>query len=105
MICCNHPDRIIRYLSKLCDQIHCLVSDEHGRRLVWKQDLNSGVAEQHSDDEGDMESYDRLFAFKVAVTNEQEETATINNGFTVKSCPLSIIQTNLTCTPSLLAPR
>ena len=41
--------------------------------------------QQHSEDEDDMEGYDRLFTFKVAVTNEREETATIHKGFTVKS--------------------
>ena len=79
------PNRIARYLSKLCDQVYCLISDEHGRRLVWKQDFKSAVEEQqHSEDEDDMERFDRLFTFKVAVTNEQEETATIHKGFTVK---------------------
>lgn len=30
-----------------------------------------------------MENFDRLFTFKVAMTSEQEETATIGEGFTV----------------------
>jgi len=80
------PNRVVRYLSKLCDQIYCLISGEHGSRLVWKQDFKSRMEEeQHSEDEDDMENYDRLFTFKVAVTNEQEETATLQQGFTVKS--------------------
>lgn len=95
----SRSNRIIRYLSKLCDQIYCLISDEHGSRLVWKQDLKSGMEEQHPDDEGDMESYDRLFAFKVAVTNEQEETGTINKGFTVKSSPFPITTLTLKVLP------
>ena len=60
-----------------------MISDEDGERIVWKHERGSEHGEQDSDDESDMEDFDRLFTFKVAVTNEQEETATINEGFTV----------------------
>ncbi len=72
-----------RYLTKLCDQVRCLISDEDGERIVWKHELGSGPDEQDSDDDNATENFDRLFTFKVAVTNEQEETATIHEGFKV----------------------
>jgi len=79
-----------RYLTKLCSQVHCLISDEDGERIVWKHEHEHGSehGEQDSDDENDVASSDRLYTFTVAVTNEQEEIAIINEGFTV--CPISI---------------
>jgi hypothetical protein len=70
----------IRYLTKLCDQHVCLISDEDSANLVWKEDAN-----QVADDEAEesFESYDRVFAFSVQQTNEEEETATAKPGFTV----------------------
>jgi hypothetical protein len=61
-----------------------LVSDEDGGRIVWKHELGSGPDEQDSDDSDAMDNFDRLFTFKVAVTSEQEETATISEGFMVR---------------------
>ena len=80
----NHAQLSYRYLTKLCDQVRCLISDEDGGRIVWKHELGSGPGEQDPDDEDAMDNFDRLFTFKVAVTNEQEETVTISEGFTVR---------------------
>ena len=80
----DHTQILYRYLTKLCDQVRCLISDEDGRRIIWKHELGSGPDEQGEDGEGAMESFDRLFTFKVAVTSEEEETATISEGFTVR---------------------
>lgn len=62
-----------------------MISDEDGERIVWKHELVPERGEQDLDNENDMENFDRLFTFKVAVTNEQEETAIIDDGFTVWS--------------------
>ena len=56
-----------RYLTKLCDQLVCLLSDEHSQAIVW----------------GD-EADDRVYDFLVAKTNEQEESVTARLGFTVR---------------------
>ncbi len=85
-ILANYAQLFCRYLTKLCDQVRCLISDEDGGRIVWKHELESGPGSQDSDDSDDsdtMDNFDRLFTFKVAVTSEQEETATISEGFTV----------------------
>jgi hypothetical protein len=58
-----------RYLTKLCDQIVCLLSSEHSQAIVWG-------------DEDDEDS-DRLYDFVVAKTNDQEESVVARPGFTV----------------------
>jgi hypothetical protein len=72
---------LIRYLTKLCDQTKCLISDEDSANLVWKED----TTQMDNDDEAEesFESYDRVFAFSVQQTNEEEETATVKPGFIV----------------------
>ena len=60
-----------------------MISDEDGGRIVWKHELGSAPGSDDSDDSEAMDNFDRLFTFKVAVTSEQEETATISEGFTV----------------------
>lgn len=79
----NYAQIFCRYLTKLCDQVRCLISDEDGGRIVWKHELGSAPGSDDSDDSEAMDNFDRLFTFKVAVTSEQEETATISEGFTV----------------------
>ncbi|KAI0297435.1 hypothetical protein BC826DRAFT_166673 [Russula brevipes] len=76
----------MRYLTKLCDQIVCLLSSEHSQQIVW------------DDDDGDDESTDsdnddsgRLYDFVVAKTNDQEENVIARPGFTMKS-PLLVNQ-------------
>ncbi|KAG8816259.1 hypothetical protein FRC17_000381 [Serendipita sp. 399] len=73
----------MRYLTKLCDQLVCLISDEHSKNLEWKEDAAIALPE----DDEKMESqdlYDRLFSFSVRQTNDQEETVTAREGFTLK---------------------
>lgn len=62
----------------MCDQVVALLSSEQSASLVWN--------EQESDTESvdtDVSDYDRLFAFEVAKTNEQEESAVARPGFQV----------------------
>lgn len=71
-----------RYLSKLCDQIVCLIDDEHSSKLVWHDESTSHVElEDGSEDE---DADDRLFTFTVEQTQNQEEGATIHDGFSVR---------------------
>ena len=62
----------------MCDQVVALLSPEQSASIVWN--------EQESDTESidtDVRDYDRLFAFEVAKTNEQEESAAVRPGFQV----------------------
>jgi hypothetical protein len=62
----------------MCDQVVALLSPEQSASLVWN--------EQQSDAESvdtDVDDYDRLFAFEVSKTNEQEESAAARLGFQV----------------------
>lgn len=70
---------LLRYLTKICDQVMCLISDEDASKIVWGSSIHQDLQEVNgSDDEGD-----RLFTFQVAKTNEQEENVSVKEGFTV----------------------
>lgn len=69
------------YLSKLADQTMILVSPEHSQTLVWNQDdEDMSIAEEA---EEYVERIDRMFAFEVAKTKEEEEGILPKPGFTV----------------------
>ncbi|KAL5513533.1 hypothetical protein ACEPAH_3932 [Sanghuangporus vaninii] len=73
----------IRYLTKIADQIVALVSEEHGRALVWDDpddpdDNNSSFVDLEEDT-------DRLFAFEVSKASEQEENVSIYEGIKIKN--------------------
>jgi hypothetical protein len=65
-----------RYLTKLCDQIICLMSTGHSEAIVWGDEL------RRRDSEND--ESDRLFDFTLAETNKQEDNVIVRQGFTVK---------------------
>ncbi|KAF9230436.1 hypothetical protein BU15DRAFT_57234, partial [Melanogaster broomeanus] len=68
----------MRYLTKICDQVTALISDEHAKSFVWSEPTNDDeLAESDEDDT------DRLFTFEVAKTNEQEEGVSVRPGFKV----------------------
>ncbi|KAB5590852.1 hypothetical protein CTheo_5695 [Ceratobasidium theobromae] len=69
----------MRYLSKLTDQIIALISPEQTEAMVWK------TATRSADISGQTGTFEesRMFAFKVAATKEQEESATASPGFTL----------------------
>jgi hypothetical protein len=70
-----------RYLTKLCDQIVCLISDEHSEQLVWQDDEPKSL---HVDmDYQDSDIYDQMFTFSVQQTKE-EDTVTVSEGFSVR---------------------
>ena len=66
-----------RYLTKIVDQLYCLVSSDHASSLVWTGDVQEAL--EIDDDEADS-----LFTFEVMKTNEQEDNVVPQQGFTVR---------------------
>ncbi len=67
-----------RYLTKIADQVVCLLSDDHAQAIVWRNEVEPEDEDMDDDDD------DRLFTFEVSKTNEQEEGITSRPGFTVR---------------------
>jgi hypothetical protein len=61
----------------MCDQVTCLISEEHAQSIVWTDESEDAATNQ------DNNKPSRLYKFKVAKTNEQEETVTARPGFKV----------------------
>ena len=55
-----------------------MLSDEHAQAIIWRDEVESDDEDMDEDDD------DRLFAFEVSKTNEQEEGITSRPGFTVR---------------------
>ena len=70
-----------RYLTKLCDQLVCLLSSTHSQAIVWEDEVYD--AEDASLDPEDADSC-RLFNFRVEKKSEQDEDVTARQGFTVR---------------------
>ena len=70
-----------RYLTKLCDQLVCLLSSAHSQAIVWGNDVDD-MEDSSIDSDSDDDS-DRLYDYTVAKTNEQEENVVARQGFTV----------------------
>jgi len=66
-----------RYLTKMCDQVTCLISEEHAQSIVWNDESEDAATS------GDNNQPRKLYKFTVAKTNEQEETVTPRPGFEV----------------------
>jgi hypothetical protein len=64
------------YLTKICDQVICLISQDHASKLVWKNSAHSVSLDED-------ENSDRVFRFEVSKTNEQEESVSWRAGFQV----------------------
>ncbi|KAI9450271.1 hypothetical protein BJY52DRAFT_1227294 [Lactarius psammicola] len=82
----------MRYLSKLCDQLVCLLSSEHTRAIAWGDD-DDGEDTEGEDNDSDSASTDsekvdssRFYHFEVAKTKDQEENVVVREGF--KAMPL-----------------
>ncbi|KAI9437933.1 hypothetical protein BJY52DRAFT_1229957 [Lactarius psammicola] len=94
----------MRYLTKLCDQLVCLLSAEHSRAIVWEDeadDTDDAPLDSENDDS------DRLFDFTVAKRNEQEENVIARKGFTMNSSRLvnQPSPPNVHIDPGVLSPR
>lgn len=82
----------MRYLSKLCDQLICLLSSEHSRAIVWSRDDDDGADGGDGDDDSDGAFTDsekadsnRFYQFEVAKTKDQEENVVVREGFMMSS--------------------
>ncbi|KAJ7246483.1 hypothetical protein C8J57DRAFT_1360578 [Mycena rebaudengoi] len=73
----------MRYLTKISDQVACLISPEHARAIVWNEETED--LPMDTDEESD-----RLFTFEVAKTNEQEENVEARPGFTMHTPILAV---------------
>ncbi|KAJ7656305.1 hypothetical protein DFH06DRAFT_991968, partial [Mycena polygramma] len=73
----RNRETFMRYITKMCDQVTCLISEEHAQSIIWS-DESEDAASNH-----DNNKPSRLYKFKVAKTNEQEETVTPRPGFKV----------------------
>jgi len=74
-----HPS--CRFLTKLCDQVVALISDQHSEELVFKSDTDH--VDAGFDEFDAVDNSDRLFDFEVQQTGQQEESATASEGFKV----------------------
>ncbi|KAJ6581854.1 hypothetical protein B0H19DRAFT_1116733 [Mycena capillaripes] len=73
----RNRETFMRYLTKMCDQVTCLISEEHAQSIVWSDDSEDAATNE------DNIKPSRLHKFKVAKTNEQEETVTVRPGFEI----------------------
>ena len=71
-----------RYLTKICDQLVCLLSSEHSQAIVWG-DSEVDSDNQDASDTSDIFDSDRLFNFTVEKKSDREENVTARQGFTV----------------------
>ncbi|KAF8216790.1 hypothetical protein K438DRAFT_1797846 [Mycena galopus ATCC 62051] len=79
----RNRETFMRYLTKMCDQVTCLISKEHAQSIVW----NDGSEDAATNENNNKPS--RLHKFMVAKTNEQEETVTPRPGFHVTTSVLA----------------
>ena len=70
-----------RFLTKLCDQVVALISDQHSEELVFNNDTED--VDVDFDDPNAVDDSDRVFAFEVQQTREQEDNARAGKGFKV----------------------
>ncbi|KAF8548147.1 hypothetical protein OG21DRAFT_1607071, partial [Imleria badia] len=71
----------MRYLTKICDQVVALISSDHAQTILWSEE----DGEDEDMVEVDYDESDRMYAFEVAETNEQEETVSVRKGFKATS--------------------
>ncbi|KAG8857085.1 hypothetical protein FRB91_011880 [Serendipita sp. 411] len=77
----------MRYLKKLCDQLVCLISEEHAQNLVWGDEGTEGNVD---DDIEDDDVNERLYAFSVEQTQSQEDSASVHEGFSFQHHSISV---------------
>ncbi|KAJ7931787.1 hypothetical protein B0H13DRAFT_2227876 [Mycena leptocephala] len=88
---CRNRVTFMRYLTKIADQVACLISVEHARAIVWN-DKAEDLLPMDID-----EGSDRLFTFEVAKTNEQDEDVAVRPGFTMNTPILSVERLHVEC--------
>ena len=66
-------------MTKIVDQLYCLISPDHASSLVWTEDIQEELEIDEDDNQAD-----RLFTFEVTKTNEQEEDVVSRPGILVR---------------------
>ncbi|KAI0292593.1 hypothetical protein B0F90DRAFT_1645427, partial [Multifurca ochricompacta] len=99
----------MRYLTKLCDQLVCLLSTEHSQTIVWGDDDDGDCDNRDNDDDevstGSVDSdSDRFYHFEVAKTKEQQENVITRMGFTVRLLDSLPPPTGTRIDPNVLCP-
>ncbi|KAN0134237.1 hypothetical protein V8E53_008009, partial [Lactarius tabidus] len=97
-----------RYLSKICDQLVCLLSAEHSETIVWKgqdEDLDDDLDESYPEDLEDVDPHQTPnYTFR---GRSAQEEVVVRQGFTINSSRLvsqpSPPETHID--PSALSPR
>jgi len=72
----------MRYLTKLCDQLVCLLSTRHSQAFVWRDGFDYAEHDSENDES------DGFFDFRLAKTSKQEENVVARQGFTMTSSRL-----------------
>ncbi|SJL03909.1 uncharacterized protein ARMOST_07266 [Armillaria ostoyae] len=89
----------MRYLTKVCDQLLCMISSKQSASLVWKETSEDPFMDLD-------DNTDRLFTFEVHKTNEQEENVTMRPGFKITSTHITcIVPDDVPVEASLFHPR
>ncbi|KAI9511015.1 hypothetical protein F5148DRAFT_1281300 [Russula earlei] len=84
---CRNRVTFMRYLTKICDQVVALLSEEFSASLVWGNEDSDSDSDSVDMDPGDDDS--RLFTYEVEKRNEQEESAVLRPGFQINSRHIS----------------
>ncbi|KAK0189051.1 hypothetical protein F5146DRAFT_693680 [Armillaria mellea] len=89
----------MRYLTKVCDQLLCMISSKQAASLVWKESSEDPFMDLD-------DNTDRLFTFEVHKTNEQEENVTTRPGFKINSTHIAcVVPDDVPIEASLFHPR
>ncbi|KAF7308999.1 VWFA domain-containing protein [Mycena kentingensis (nom. inval.)] len=81
----------LRYLTKISDQLVCLISPEHAQSIVWIDEPENMQLEL--EDEG----ADRMYTFEVEKTHEQEEDVSVRPGFNTQSSIIAFSPGHVAC--------
>ncbi|KAN0134234.1 hypothetical protein V8E53_008006 [Lactarius tabidus] len=99
----------MRYLTKLCDQLVCLLSSKHSQAIVWGDKVDGLEDTSLNSEDVDL---DRFFDFMVAKRSEKEENLGVRQGFTINFCKIHSSHLvsqppppEMHINPSILSPR
>lgn len=78
-----HFHTAYRYLTKISDQILCLMSDAQNQAFIWDHEEDNACHNGSTLDQIDKEDGDRMYTFEITQINEQEENVVSRQGFRV----------------------
>ena len=82
-------------MTKLCDQVVALISDQHSETLVFKS--NTEHVDVDFGDPDAVDDFDRLYHFEVQQTRQQEESATAVASMGFKVIPMGHLKALSDC--------